>query len=88
MANAVQFYQNLNAATRTFISALEAMNEFNDRMAADPGLAAAAATAAQAQGRTDLVAADFTNIGSAITQLNFTFNSGTPTQKSYLYKIL
>ena len=88
MANAVQFYQNLNAATRTVISALEAMNEFNDRMAADAGLAAAAATAAQAQGRIDLVTQDFVNIGAAITQLNFTFGSGSPTQKSYLYKIL
>ena len=88
MANATVFYQQLNAAVRTFISALEALNEFNDRLASDAGLAAAAATAAQAQGRSDLVTADFTNIGSAITQLAFTFNSGTPTEKSYLYKIL
>lgn len=88
MANPTVFYQQLQAAVNTYIQALEALNVFNDRLASDSGLAASAAQAAQAQGRSDLVAADFTNIGAAITQFNFTFNSGTPTQKSYLYKIL
>lgn len=59
-----------------------------DRIAQDAGLAAAAAAAAQAAGRSDLATVDFTNAAGAITQLNFTFNSGTPTQKSFLYKLL
>jgi hypothetical protein len=33
-------------------------------------------------------AQDFVNIGAAITQIAFTYSSGSPTQKSYLYKIL
>ena len=67
---------------------MQQLNLMQDRMVADPALAAAAATAAQAAGRSDLSAQDFTNVGAAIVQFNFTFNSGTPTQKSYLYKLL
>ena len=88
MANATQFFQNFNAKINQFISDLEDLNTMQDRMASDSGLAAAAATAAQAQGRPDLSAADFTNAASAINQILFAFNSGSPTQKSYLYKVL
>ena len=38
--------------------------------------------------RTDIVAADVTAAQSAITQLLFSYDSGTPTQKSKLFKML
>lgn len=88
MANPTQFFQQFNAQIKQFIDDLDNLNTMQDRLAQDNTLAAAAATAAQAQGRTDLAAIDFTNAATAINQLLFTFNSGTPTQKSYLYKIL
>jgi hypothetical protein len=88
MSDPITFYRTLIASTNTFINALEQMNFLQDRMVQDPGLAAAAAASASASGRSDLVTADFTNAGNAIVQLNFTFNSGSPTQKSYLFKLL
>jgi hypothetical protein len=88
MAQPNVFYNNLRTTVNSFIQILAQLNQYNDMMAADASLAAAAATAAQASGRSDLATADFTNIGSAITQINFTYGSGAPTQKSYLYKIL
>lgn len=35
--------------------------------------------------RPDLVASDFTNANSALTQIIFAFDSGSPTQKSALF---
>lgn len=88
MADAPVFYKTLQTQVRTFVDQLNALETLKDRMDSDAGLATAAAAAAVASGRTDLTAADFTNIGAAIGQLLFAFNSGSPTQKSYLYKIL
>lgn len=38
--------------------------------------------------RTDIVAADVTNAQNALVQLLFTYDSGAPTQKSFLFKML
>lgn len=38
--------------------------------------------------RTDIVAADITAAQGAITQMLFTFDSGNPTQKAALFKML
>ena len=88
MADATTFYRTLTSQIQSLINELENLNTAQDRMASDAGLAAAAANAANAEGRTDLTEADFTNAASAINQILFTFNSGEPTQKSYLYKML
>jgi hypothetical protein len=89
MSDPTGFTQAFVRGINDYINALENLNTLQDRLASDSGLAAAAATAAAAQlNRKDLVAADFTNAAAAIVQLNFTFNSGAPTQKSYLYKLL
>jgi hypothetical protein len=88
MADATTFYRNFIAETVRLINDLEDLDTTQDRLAEDAGLAAAAATAAQAAGRTDLAAVDFTNAAAAINQILFAFNSGSPTQKSYLYKLL
>jgi hypothetical protein len=88
MADATTFYRNLISEVQTLINDLENLDTSQDRMNEDAGLAAAAAAAANAAGRTDLTGADFTNAASAINQILFAFNSGSPTQKSYLYKLL
>lgn len=38
--------------------------------------------------RTDITKQDVVNAESAVTQLLFAFDSGSPTQKSYLFKML
>jgi hypothetical protein len=38
--------------------------------------------------RTDINKQDVTNAQSALVQMLFTFDSGSPTQKSYLFKML
>ena len=87
MANAPLFFQTMVSDINQLIQILENLNSLQDRMAQDSTLATAAAAAAQAT-RPDLVAQDFVNAVAAINQLLFTFNSGNPTQKSYLYKML
>jgi hypothetical protein len=88
MSDPVSFYRTFIAAIGTYIQATEQLNLYQDRLTQDGGLAAAAAAAAQSGGRNDLATADFNNAANAIVQLNFTFNSGNPTQKSFLYKML
>ena len=70
------------------IDNLEALRTLNDRIGQESGLLAAAAARAATTGRADLTVTDFNNASSAITQLLFTFHSGTPTQKSLLFKML
>lgn len=88
MADAKAFYQTANETVKQFIYWIDQINTLQDRMVSDPALAASAAEAANAAGRTDLVEADFTNLSDAIVQIMFTWNSGDPTQKSFFYKML
>ena len=88
MSDASVYYRTLIAQTNNLISQLQIMETFADRLTSDPSLAAAAAAAANMAGRTDLTTADFNNAIGAIDQILFAFNSGSPTQKSYLYKLL
>jgi hypothetical protein len=87
MANATNFYSQILTDVRTLIQTLENLNTDQDRLASDATLAAATATVATNQGNA-LSATDINNVAVAINQLLFTFNSGSPTQKSYLYKLL
>ena len=79
MANATTFNQTVNETVKQFIYWIEQIQLVKDRIDADAGLAAAAAAAAQAAGRADLATIDFTNLDSAIGQILFTWNSGSPT---------
>jgi len=45
-------------------------------------------TAAPPPGRTDIVAADCANAQAAMVQMLFAYDSGSPTQKSQLYKMI
>jgi hypothetical protein len=73
-------------AIANVINDLETLRTLNDRVSQEPALLGNALTAESA--RTDITSQDMTNASSAITQLLFTFDSGTPTQKSYLFKML
>jgi hypothetical protein len=86
--DAITFARTFISTINTFLANAQALNQFNDRMAKDPELAAAAAAAMSAAGRPNLTAQNFTNAGGAITQITFTLNSGAPTQISYLYALL
>lgn len=70
------------------LTTMQTLNTYNDRLAQDSGLAAATAAALNATGRSGLTAQNFVDVGAAITQLQFTLNSGSPTQYSKLYEIL
>ena len=88
MSDSMSFYRNFVSQINQTINDLQALNTMQDRMAADPGLAAASADSAAKSGRPELATQDFVNAAAAINQLLFTLSSGNPTQKSYLYKML
>lgn len=89
MADATQFATLCIQKAQQISNLMEDLRVMSSRMTEDTGLAAAAATAAQNNlRRQDLATADFTNFKSALDQLLFTFDSGSPTQKSYIFKLL
>ena len=88
MTDAVSFSRNFIAQINTVINALEDVRLMQDRMTQEPGLSQAAAAAMNTAGRADLAKVDFDNAASAIGQILFGFDSGSPPQKSYLYKML
>ena len=85
MASASNFVNNYANNVTSFINQLMTMQTLNLQLADDPTLITRYFQDPKA--RTDIVAADITNASSAITQLLFTFNSGSPTQGSYLFKV-
>lgn len=87
MSNPNTFINNYVATTQTLISTLQQLRVYNDMIVQDGTLITRYFS--QTGGvRADIVAADVTNASSAVTQLLFTFDSGSPTQKSALYKLL
>ena len=88
MTDATNFGQSYVGTIRDLIDALEAASLMQDRLASESGLAAAVAEAMSSAGRADMTASVITDAASAIQQLMFTYNSGTPTQKSLLYLVL
>lgn len=88
MADATAFYRTMASDVGQFLTALDKLRVISDRIGGDDTLAIAAAAAAATGGRPDIVAQDIINAKSAIDQLLFTFNSGAPPQKKYLYELL
>jgi hypothetical protein len=86
--NANLFFANVQTQSAALVTLLQNLSALADRMAQDSTLAGRAATQANQAGYTTLSAADYTNWSAAVGQILFTFNSGTPTQKSYVYKML
>jgi len=83
--DALTYARNMVSHINALIAVLHDLQVDQDRQTEDPNLAAAAAAAMT--GRT-LTATDFSNAANAIGQVLFAYNSGTPTQKSYLYALL
>jgi hypothetical protein len=88
MTDSTSYGRNFIAQINIFINSIEDMRLMRDRMVEEAGLAQSAADAMNAVGRADLTSTDFDNASAALQQIIFAFDSGTPTQKSYLYKML
>lgn len=86
MTNAAQFGTQYFNAVQSLINDLENLRVLNDRVSQDNTLISGYFAAAGA--RSDITAQDVTNAYNAVVQLLFTFDSGTPAQKSYLFKLL
>ena len=86
--DAVSFGRNFIATISSFLQQMDDLNRAYDRMQKDPNLAASAAAALAQAGRPGLTGTDFTNAGNAVYQVQFTLESGAPTQISYLYALL
>jgi hypothetical protein len=86
MTNVVQFGADYLAAVKSLINDLETLRTLQDRVTSDSTLFAAYLASPGA--RTDLQLADLQAASSAVVQLLFTFDSGAPTQKSELFKLL
>jgi hypothetical protein len=92
MSNPINFMNGYAQAIETLINQLNTVQQMNAELVADPTLvtryfATPPASNGQAQARGDIAAADIANAQSAIVQLLFAFNSGAPTQASYLFKV-
>ncbi len=88
MADPTAFYRGAIGTIQQFLNTVDDLRTISDRMENDVALAGAAAGAASVGGREDLSPTDFNNLKSAIDQILFTLNSGSPPQKQYLYKML
>ena len=88
MANPNTWMNLYCAQINNFCNLIQDLRLMNDQLAADPSIVTKYFAETSPPPRSDIVAADVTNAESAITQMLFTFDSGTPTQKSYLFKVI
>lgn len=86
MSAAQQFMISYANNVQLLVQTLQALQTQNLQMTDDSTLVTRYFQGAGA--RTDIVAADVANAAAAIVQLLFTFNSGSPTQASYLLKMM
>lgn len=86
MTSPLTFGNTFVAAVQSLVNDIENLRTLQDRITQDGTLLNAYLTSPGA--RSDLQLVDLQNASSALTQLLFTFDSGTPTQKSYLFKLL
>lgn len=86
MADALSFMRNYSNNIQQFVQLLMALQTQNQQMTDDPTLVTRYFASPGA--RTDINATDVANGQSAIVQILFTYNSGSPTQASYLLKMV
>jgi hypothetical protein len=70
-----------------FVQMMQTLRTQNDQIDQDPTLIDRYFAGNPNQIRSDITKQDVTNAHDAIVQMLFTFDSGSPTQKSYLYKM-
>ena len=91
MSNPLTFMNNYFQLQVQFIQNVQQLRTANDQLAEDPTLIDRYfALTNQGPGvpRKDIVAADVTAAQGALGQVFFTLDSGNPTQKSLIYKML
>ena len=88
MSNPNTFINNYITLTSQLVSNLEQFRTYNDMLTQDPTLTTRYFSSTNTSARTDISSADIANVQAAIVQFLFTFDSGAPTQKSYLFKVL
>lgn len=86
MASASNFIYVYAAQIQNLVNLLKELETMNLQITDDPTLITRYFQGSGA--RTDIVAQDVTNAQNALVQLLFTFNSGSPTQASYLLKMM
>jgi hypothetical protein len=91
MSNPLTFMNNFFQLNVQFIQNVQQLRTANDQLVEDPTLIDRYfALKNQGPGvpRTDITAADVTAAQDALVQVFFTLDSGSPTQKSKIYKML
>jgi hypothetical protein len=86
MSNPVSFMDTYTQRIVQLASLLQDLRGFNDMIDQDATLIDR--YFGSPNPRTDIVAADVTDAHDAIQQVLFTYDSGSPTQKAALYKML
>ena len=86
MSNPVSFMNLYVSKIQNLVALVEDLRATNAIMDADSTLVTR--YFADPSARTDIVAADVTAAHDAVVQILFTWDSGTPTQKSHLFKML
>lgn len=87
MSNAFNFINSYANNIRTLVDTLNALQSQNLQITEDSGLITRYFSGTSPAPRTDINATDITNAQSAIVQMLFTYNSGSPTQSTYLLKM-
>lgn len=88
MSNPTTFINTYANNIVQLVQILQTLRTQNDQITQDSTLINRYFAQNPNQIRSDIVAADVTNAQSALVQVLFAFDSGSPTQKSYLYKML
>jgi hypothetical protein len=87
MSNPTTFINLYSQNIVQFVQLIQTLRTQNDQLTQDPTIITRYFAQNPNQIRSDIVAADVTNAQEALGQMLFTFDSGSPTQKSYLYKM-
>ncbi len=94
MSNPVSFVNTYTQNIVQLAQLLQTLRGNNDQLTQDPTLIDRYFATSNPSNpnvtvvRTDITAQDVTNAKDALTQMLFTYDSGSPTQKSYLFKML
>ena len=95
MSNPNTFINGYSANIVEFVRLIQALRTQNDQIVQDPSLItryfdqeAMTSGPGTLTPRNDISEQDVQNAKSAIEQMLFAFDSGAPTQKSYLYKMV
>lgn len=94
MSNPVSFINSYTQNIVQFCNLMQVLRGNNDQLIQDPTLIDRYFATTNPGNpnisvvRTDITAADVTNAQAALEQMLFAYDSGSPTQKSYLFKML